>query len=32
VLSVYDEILVLDSDNIPLLDPTGLFGVGTLRA
>jgi len=28
VLSVYDEILVLDSDNIPLLDPTGLFGVG----
>ncbi|KAF6000790.1 hypothetical protein F1559_000261 [Cyanidiococcus yangmingshanensis] len=28
VLSAYDEILVLDSDNLPLLDPTGLFSMG----
>jgi hypothetical protein len=28
VLSAYDEILVLDSDNLPVLDPTGLFSLG----
>ncbi|KAF6001164.1 pseudouridylate synthase 7 [Cyanidiococcus yangmingshanensis] len=32
VLSAFDELLVLDSDNIPLLNPTALFSLGRFGA